>query len=316
VTRLPGPAHPARPEPLARQPQARLDHQRPSSSAGSSAACAGHHLQPSIFQKAMESGDAYDSQLRTLVGEGTTILDSYLDPRHRRHPRCAAIPPPRLRREATARTATFGRGGPVARPRHRGTITAARHLSTLIRPAQPLRERSGHGEGLPAIRQMISGVAASTSRCCSARTATARSSRRTSRASRRPRATCRRSRRSPRSSSAVDTEIDHRLKPSHRRRPGPGGARRRSPTPSWPTSFPRAVSAAPGGTPRRPRARKQRTAVALDVDQERRLPRHALHRRPDRPRHRSTHPDATLTPSTTTHRGSHHRHRRRRRPRP
>jgi len=111
---------------------------------------------PSIFQKAMESGDAYDGQLRTLVGEGTTILDSYWD-------LVTADIRDALRILRPVYDQSGGEDGyvsvevaPSLARDTEGTITAARHLSTLIDQPNLYVKIPGTAEGLPAIQQMIS----------------------------------------------------------------------------------------------------------------------------------------------------------------
>ncbi len=111
---------------------------------------------PSIFQKAMESGDAYDGQLRTLVGDGTSIIDSYWD-------LVTADIRDALRILRPVFDASNGEDGYVsvevapslARDTD-GTIAAARHLSTIIDQPNLYVKIPGTAEGLPAIRQMIS----------------------------------------------------------------------------------------------------------------------------------------------------------------
>ena len=111
---------------------------------------------PSIFQKAMESGDAYDSQLRTLVGDGTSILDSYWD-------LVTADIRDALRILRPVYDASNGEDGfvsvevaPSLARDTEGTTTAARHLSTLIDQPNLYVKIPGTAEGLPAIQQMIS----------------------------------------------------------------------------------------------------------------------------------------------------------------
>ena len=111
---------------------------------------------PSIFQKAMESGDAYDGQLRTLVGDGTSIVDSYWD-------LVTADIRDALRILRPVYDASNGEDGyvsvevaPSLARDTAGTIEAARHLSTLIAQPNLYVKIPGTAEGLPAIRQMIS----------------------------------------------------------------------------------------------------------------------------------------------------------------
>lgn len=111
---------------------------------------------PSIFQKAMENGDAYDRQLRTLVGDGTSIIDSYWD-------LVTADIRDALRILRPVFDASGGEDGyvsvevaPSLARDTEGTIAAARHLNTIIDQPNLYVKIPGTAEGLPAIRQMIS----------------------------------------------------------------------------------------------------------------------------------------------------------------
>jgi transaldolase len=111
---------------------------------------------PSIFQKAMESGDAYDRQLRELAAEKTPVLDTYWD--------CViADIQDALRILRPVYDASGGGDGyvsvevaPALARDTAGTITAARHLSTTIAQPNLYVKIPGTAEGLPAIQQMIS----------------------------------------------------------------------------------------------------------------------------------------------------------------
>ncbi len=111
---------------------------------------------PSIFQKAMETGDAYDSQLRTLAADKTPILDSYWD-------LVTADIEDALRILRPVYDASGGEDGYVsvevapslARDTD-GTIDAARHLHTTIDQPNLYVKIPGTAEGVPAIQQMIS----------------------------------------------------------------------------------------------------------------------------------------------------------------
>jgi transaldolase len=111
---------------------------------------------PSIFQKAMESGDAYDSQLRTLAAEQTPIIDSYWD--------CVTADiQAALRILRPVYDASGGEDGfvsvevaPSLARDTDGTIAAARHLHTAIAQPNLYVKIPGTAEGLPAIQQMIS----------------------------------------------------------------------------------------------------------------------------------------------------------------
>ncbi|MGZ4708314.1 MAG: transaldolase [Acidimicrobiales bacterium] len=111
---------------------------------------------PSIFQKAMESGDAYDSQLRQLAAAKTPVIDSYWD-------LVTADIQDALRILRPVHDASGGEDGYVsvevapslARDTD-GTITAARHLHSTIAQPNLYVKIPGTAEGLPAIQQMIS----------------------------------------------------------------------------------------------------------------------------------------------------------------
>jgi transaldolase len=111
---------------------------------------------PSIFQKAMESGDAYDAQLESLTGSGTSVLDSYWQ-----------LVVSDIRDALRILRPTFDSSGgedgyvsvevaPSLARDTEGTIDAARHLSDLIAEPNLYVKIPGTIEGLPAIRQMIS----------------------------------------------------------------------------------------------------------------------------------------------------------------
>jgi transaldolase len=111
---------------------------------------------PSIFQKAMESGDAYDTQLRSLVGDGTPIVDSYWD-------LVTADIRDALRIMRPVFDASDGEDGfvsvevaPSLARDTESTIAAARHLNATIDQPNLFVKIPGTAEGLPAIRQMIS----------------------------------------------------------------------------------------------------------------------------------------------------------------
>jgi transaldolase len=110
---------------------------------------------PSIFQKAMETGDAYDAQLRDLAGSGTTVLDSYWE-----------LVVSDIRDALRILRPTFDASGgedgyvsvevaPSLARDTAGTIEAARHLNTLIDEPNLYVKIPGTAEGLPAIQQMI-----------------------------------------------------------------------------------------------------------------------------------------------------------------
>ena len=122
---------------------------------------------PTIFQKAISQGNAYDEQIKELL-------------EHERGPE-GDLPPPRGagRRErarparARARGERRGRlrldrGRPDARLRHRGHLQRGDPPARVGRPAEPLREDPGHRarpEGDRGLHRRT--AAASTSRCSS-----------------------------------------------------------------------------------------------------------------------------------------------------
>jgi len=111
---------------------------------------------PSIFQKAMETGDAYDEQLASLAQSGESVLDCYwqlvvsdirdalrilrntFDASDREDGYVSVEVAPDLARDTA------------------GTIAAARHLNELINEPNLYIKIPGTAEGLPAIQQMIS----------------------------------------------------------------------------------------------------------------------------------------------------------------
>jgi len=111
---------------------------------------------PSIFQKAMESGDAYDSQLRTLAADKTPVIDSYWD-------LVTSDIQDALRILRPVYDASGGEDGfvsvevaPSLARDTEGTIAAARHLNSTIAQPNLYVKIPGTAEGLPAIQQMIS----------------------------------------------------------------------------------------------------------------------------------------------------------------
>ncbi|MGZ4786566.1 MAG: transaldolase, partial [Acidimicrobiales bacterium] len=111
---------------------------------------------PSIFQKAMESGDAYDSQLRQLAAAKTPVIDSYWD-------LVTADIQDALRILRPVHDVSGGEDGfvsvevaPSLARDTDGTIAAARHLHATIDQPNLYVKIPGTAEGLPAIQQMIS----------------------------------------------------------------------------------------------------------------------------------------------------------------
>jgi transaldolase len=111
---------------------------------------------PSIFQKAIEGNADYDAQLKTLVGAGTSIDDSYWD-------LVTADIRDALRILRPVYDESQGLDGfvsvevaPSLARDTEGTTAAARHLHTEIAAPNLYVKIPGTAEGVPAIRQMIS----------------------------------------------------------------------------------------------------------------------------------------------------------------
>ena len=111
---------------------------------------------PTIFQKAIEAGDAYDEQFGDLVRGGTSVEDSYW-----------ALVTADIREALgilrPVHDASDGIDGyvsvevaPQLADDTAGTIAAARHLHELIDQPNLYVKIPGTAAGLPAIRQMIS----------------------------------------------------------------------------------------------------------------------------------------------------------------
>ena len=111
---------------------------------------------PSIFQKAMETGDAYDEQLGTLVGSGSSVDDAYWE-------LVVADIREALRLLRPVHDSSDGEDGYVsvevdpglARDRDR-TEAAARHLDDLIAEPNLLVKIPATAEGVAAIETMVS----------------------------------------------------------------------------------------------------------------------------------------------------------------
>jgi transaldolase len=111
---------------------------------------------PTIFQKAISAGDAYDEQFRSLLKQGTSVLDSYWE---------MVVDDIRntLGLLRPVHDASDGLDGyvsievsPLLARDTAGTTDAARHLHDLIDQPNLYVKIPGTAEGLPAVRQMIS----------------------------------------------------------------------------------------------------------------------------------------------------------------
>ncbi len=110
---------------------------------------------PSIFQKAIEGNVDYDDQLKTLVGAGTSIDDSYWD-------LVTAAIRDALRILRPVFDESDGLDGfvsvevaPSLARDSEGTMAAARHLHSTIDAPNLYVKIPGTAEGVPAIQQMI-----------------------------------------------------------------------------------------------------------------------------------------------------------------
>lgn len=111
---------------------------------------------PTIFQKAIESSDAYDAQFGDLVRGGESVEDGYWDlvTDDIRHA-LALLRPVYDASDAVDGYVSVEVDPGLARDTE-GTITAARHLNTTIAQPNLYVKIPGTAEGLPAIQQMIS----------------------------------------------------------------------------------------------------------------------------------------------------------------
>jgi transaldolase len=111
---------------------------------------------PTIFQKAISGGDAYDEQFQQLLKDGTSVLDSYWEMVVDDIRDTLAI----LRPVHDASDGVDGyvsiEVSPLLARDTDGTATAARHLHDLIDEPNLYVKIPGTAEGLPAIQQMIS----------------------------------------------------------------------------------------------------------------------------------------------------------------
>jgi transaldolase len=111
---------------------------------------------PTIFQKAIAGGDAYDEQFQQLLKDGTSVLDSYWamvvdDIRDT----LAILRPVHDASDGVDGYVSIEVSPLLARDTD-GTATAARHLHDLIDEPNLYVKIPGTAEGLPAIQQMIS----------------------------------------------------------------------------------------------------------------------------------------------------------------
>lgn len=111
---------------------------------------------PTIFQKAIEGGDAYDAQFADLINEGSSVADAYWDLVIKDIQDALA-----LLRPVYDASAGGGDGfvsievAPSLAHDTEGSISAARHLHQLIDQPNLYVKIPGTAEGVPAIRQML-----------------------------------------------------------------------------------------------------------------------------------------------------------------
>lgn len=111
---------------------------------------------PTIFQKAISGGDAYDGQFRQLLASGTSVTDAYWELVVTDINHVLAL----LRPVYDSSNGIDGyvsiEVSPLLARDTEGTATAARHLHGLINQPNLYIKIPGTKEGLPAIRSMIS----------------------------------------------------------------------------------------------------------------------------------------------------------------
>jgi transaldolase len=111
---------------------------------------------PTIFQKAIDGGDAYDEQFRALVGNGSTVEDGYWNlVTTDIHSALAILRPVYDESDGLDGFVSVEVDPGLARDTE-GTIAAARGLHELIARPNLYVKIPGTAEGLPAIRQMLS----------------------------------------------------------------------------------------------------------------------------------------------------------------
>jgi len=111
---------------------------------------------PTIFQKAIEAGDAYDEQFGDLIGGGQTVESSYWDLVTTDIRQALGILRPVYDDSDGVDGFVSVEVDPGLARDTDGTITAARHLHTTIDEPNLYVKIPGTAEGLPAIQQMIS----------------------------------------------------------------------------------------------------------------------------------------------------------------
>ena len=244
---------------------------------------------PSIFQKAMGSGDDYDEQLRELAG--TSIDDAYWSLVIKDIEDALAI----LRPVYDASDGDDGyvsvEVAPALARDTEGTIAAARELHERIAEPNLYVKIPGTAAGIPAIQQMISEgrsinitlifsldryeevIEAYLSRAGGLRGRPVRRQQR---------------------GLVLREPGRHRGRPPprgdrHARGAGPAGQGRGRPGPGGLRPVPGDVPGRALGRARRPGRQGPASAVGVDLDQERGVPRHPLRRRADRPGHGQHH---------------------------
>ncbi len=98
---------------------------------------------PTIFQKALSQGNAYDEQFKELFAETDDATEIFFAARARRHPRRVRRPSPRRTTRAPWDGFVSMEVLPDARVRHRGDVRAGALDREGGRPAEPPREDPG-----------------------------------------------------------------------------------------------------------------------------------------------------------------------------
>lgn len=111
---------------------------------------------PTIFQKAISGGEAYDAQFRELLAQGSSVTDAYWDLVVTDIKDVLSILRPVFDESEGIDGFVSIEVSPLLARDTEGTAAAARHLHGLIDEPNLYIKIPGTEEGLPAIRSMIS----------------------------------------------------------------------------------------------------------------------------------------------------------------
>ncbi len=111
---------------------------------------------PTIFQKAISGGDAYDDQFRQLLASGTSVTDAYWELVVTDINNVLSILRPVYESSNGIDGYVSIEVSPLLARDTDGTASAARHLHGLINQPNLYIKIPGTAEGLPAIKAMIS----------------------------------------------------------------------------------------------------------------------------------------------------------------